>query len=100
MAMVLDGRSALTRGLMDVSTASALTAAILDFLVAACFPCRSHGALEKEMEPVLGEGLVGRVKYDEDEEEEEGVEREEKAIGERGFFALSWLVGVKLQAGL
>jgi len=29
MAMVLDGRSALTRGLMVVSTASALTVAIL-----------------------------------------------------------------------
>lgn len=75
MAMVLEGRSALTRGLMDVSTASALTAAILTFLV----PCPlSHDALEKETEPAPGEGLVGRVK---DEEEEEGVAREENAIG-------------------
>jgi hypothetical protein len=40
MAMVLEGRSALTRGLMDVSTASARTAAILAFLVP------SHDALQ------------------------------------------------------
>jgi hypothetical protein len=107
MAMVLEGRSAFTRGLMDVSTASALTAAILDLLV----PCLlSHDALqpkkiltnrgwtdcnrgrrscggahlEKETEPVPGEGLVGRVK--DEEEEDEGVAREENAIGVVSLF--------------
>jgi hypothetical protein len=43
MAMVLEGHSTLACGLMDVSTASALTAAILDLLA----PCLlSHDALQ------------------------------------------------------
>jgi hypothetical protein len=41
--------------------------------------------LEKETEPPPGEGLVGRVKDDDDEEEGEGVATEENAIGVVGF---------------
>lgn len=56
IAMVLDGRSALTVGLMDASTASALTADILLALAAvAPFP---H-ALVKRTELGSEAGLVG-----------------------------------------
>lgn len=75
MAMVLDGLSALTRGLMVVSIASARTVTILalDF-------CDSL-ALGNDTElPVPGEVFVGRLK--DGVEVEEGAEREEKdAIG-------------------
>jgi len=102
MAMVLDGRSALTRGLMVVSTASALTVAILaphlrDSLAlrieetstlqrrrrrrgrgrsaeAAKGTAAGQAAhLGNETEPVPVEVLVGRVK--------DGVEEEEEAEG-------------------
>lgn len=42
---------------------------------------------------MLGEGLVGRVK-DGEEEEEEGVEREEKAIGSVVLCFLGWCLVV------
>ena len=116
MAMVLDGRSALTRGLMVVSTASALTVAILaphlrDSLAlrieetstlqrrrrrrgrgrsaeAAKGTAAGQAAhLGNETEPVPVEVLVGRVK---DGVEEEGAEREEKET--IGAAALCWLV--------
>jgi len=54
MAMVLDGRSALTLGLMDVSTASARTTAIL--ALAACFvlphTLRTQASMEANSFPV------------------------------------------------
>jgi hypothetical protein len=54
MAMVLDGRSALTLGLMDVSTASSRTIAIL--VLAACFvlpdALRTQPSMEANSSPV------------------------------------------------
>jgi hypothetical protein len=45
MAMVLDGRRALTRGLMDASTASARTTTVLGFIVR--LPRRGSHALRE-----------------------------------------------------
>lgn len=85
MAMVLDGLSAFTRGLMVVSTASARTVTILalDF-------CDSL-ALWNDREPVPAEVFAGMLK-DGVEVEEEAEREEKEAIGAPAAALARWLV--------